>query len=189
MGSERGIRDRTKDVSVFMIYNFNVSYENMLEKIKFCKKWGVQIADCRYRPLNLDYDEYNPHLKGEQLLGSYYIHELAGWTDQKIRDFRRRVRIHNIWIRYAKDKGLEYDRKMERWSAINNTYKFFNLGRPPQMEQIEQSAYLQKKIRLLRKIRSQLGKDILFDQFNFGSVKDIEEYIEKNLKTGFDNNK
>jgi len=143
-----------KDISIFMIYNFVIPYEDMLKKIKSCRERGVQITDCRYRPLDIDYDNYNPHMRDGQLSGSYYIHEKTGWTDEKIRDFRSKVRKHNIWVRYAKDKGKEYDNKMEKWSAINNTYKFFNLGRPPHMEQIEKSKYLQSKIRLLNKIKS-----------------------------------
>lgn len=39
---------KAEDISVFVIYNFNISYEDMLKKLE----WGVQIADCRYRPLD-----------------------------------------------------------------------------------------------------------------------------------------
>jgi len=39
-----------------------------------------QIADCRYRPLNQLFDNYNPLIKG-QTSKDYYIHEEAGWTD------------------------------------------------------------------------------------------------------------
>ena len=144
----------SKDISIFMIYNFAIPYEDMLKKIESCREWGVQITDCRYRPLDIDYDNYNPHMRDGQPFGSYYIHEKTGWTDKKIRYFRSNVRKHNIWVRYAKDKGKEYDNKMEKWSAINNTYKFFSLGRPPYMERIERSAFLKKKIRLLNKIKN-----------------------------------
>lgn len=144
----------TKDISIFTIYNFDRSYEDMSKKLECCKKWGVQITDCRYRPLNLDYDNYNPHTKQKQPRGSYYIHRSSGWTDEKIRDFRHKVRVHNIWIRYAKDKGAKYNKKMEKWSRINNTYKYFKLPRPPRMEQIEKSNYLSKRITLLNKLKN-----------------------------------
>lgn len=144
----------SKNISVFMIYNFSIPYESMIEKIANCEKWGVQISDCRFRPLNLNYDNYNPHMRHGQPEGSFYIHKETGWSDAKIRDFRSKVRKHNIWIRYAKDKGKKYDNKMEKWSAINNTYKFFNLGRPPYMERIDRSFYLHKKIRLLNKLKN-----------------------------------
>jgi hypothetical protein len=142
----------TKNLSVFMIYNFDTPYEDMLEKIKYCGEWGVQITDCRYRPLELDYDNYNSHKRFGQTNGSFYIHEKSGWTDKKIRDFRKSVRKHNIWIRYAKDKGLNYDSKMEKWSAIHNVYKKFNLGKPPLMSIIENNSRINKRIILLNKL-------------------------------------
>jgi len=144
----------TKDISIFMIYNFKAKYEDMLKKLEYCKKWGTQITDCRFRPLDLDYDGYNPHMRNGQPEGSFYIHLEAGWTDNKIRDFRSRVRKHNIWIRYAKDKGQEYDRKMEKWSSINNTYKFFQLSRPPYIAKIEKSKYLQRKVLALNRLKN-----------------------------------
>ncbi|MHC4461414.1 MAG: radical SAM protein, partial [Planctomycetota bacterium] len=129
-----------RDISIFMIYNFDIPYEAMLRKLDYCGKWGVQITDCRYRPLNSVEDNYNPaKFKSGQTSEDYYIHEKAGWTDKKIRDFRKRVRQHNIWIRYAKDKCLAYDKRMEKWSSIHNTFKFFRMGRPPQLEVIEKS--------------------------------------------------
>src|SRR3989338_10623458 len=85
---------------------------------------------------------------------SYYIHKKTGWTDTNIRDFRIRVRKHNIWVRYAKDKGLEYDRKMEKGSAIHNLYKFFSLGRPPQMIIIENNLNIKRRTELLGKLRN-----------------------------------
>jgi len=163
-----------KDLSIFMIYNFNVSYDDMINKLEHCKKWGVQITDCRYRPLELDYDEYNPHMRHGQPEGSFYIHTKAGWTDKKIRDFRVKVRKHNIWVRYAKDKGLKYDQKMEKWSAIHNLFKSFGLGRPPQMVMIENSALLQKRIERLRRLRSFLEK------FNI-ELPNLSKYSQREL--------
>lgn len=172
----------SKDISVFTIYNFSIPYENMIKKIANCKEWGVQIADCRYRPLDLDYDNYNPHMRHGQPDGSYYIHKEAGWDDAKIRDFRSRVRKHNIWVRYAKDKGKEYDNKMEKWSAINNTYKFFDLERPPYMERFERSAFLRKKIRLLNKIKHYyILNNISPNGVGSYSMKELEQFIDKHV--------
>ena len=145
---------KPKDISIFVIYNFDIPYEDMLKKINKCAKWGVQISDCRYRPLLLDYDNYNPHMINGQDDRQYYIHKKSGWTDLKVRNFRSLVRKHNIWIRYARDKGGQYSKKMEQWSAVNNTYKYFGLGRPPFMEKIDKSPYLQNKIRLLNRIKN-----------------------------------
>ncbi|MGD9642976.1 MAG: radical SAM protein [Elusimicrobiales bacterium] len=144
---------KAKDISVFMIYNFEPPYEGMLSKLEACREWGVQITDCRFRPLTQEHDNYSPHMRNGQPEGSFYVHKKAEWTDDKIRDFRHKVREHNIWVRYAMEKGLEYDKKMERWSAINNTYKYFNLKRPPFMSRIENSQALQERIRLLTRIK------------------------------------
>lgn len=141
-----------KDISVFMIYNFDLPYEAMLKKVKACYNWGVQITDCRNRPLDLDYDNYSPHKVNGQPEGSFYIHKKSGWSDKKIRDFRKNVRQHNIEIRYAKDKGARYDPKMEKWSAIHNLYKFFKLGRPPQMVVIENNKKIKDRIEYLKRL-------------------------------------
>jgi hypothetical protein len=113
-----------KDLSIFMIYNFENSFDTMVKKLEFCKKLGVQITDCRYRPLDLDYDNYNPHLRNGQADGSFYVHKEAGWTDRKVREFRNQVRKHNIWVRYARDKGKQYNHEMERWSSIHHIQIF-----------------------------------------------------------------
>lgn len=171
-----------KDISVFMIYNFEPPYEDMVAKIKACKEWGVQITDCRFRPLTQDYDNYSPHKRHGQPKGSFYIHEKEGWTDEKIRAFRHQVREHNIWVRYAKDKGLKYDRKMERWSAINNTYKFFNLGRPPFMDRIEECPSKQARIKALTRIKNyHIDHKIAAPDLSGLSMRELDMYLEAKL--------
>jgi hypothetical protein len=97
-----------KDIYVFMIYNFEQDYYEMLKKLKQCKKWGVQIADCRYRPLNQTFDNYSPRRK--QTNEDYYIH--PKWTDQQIKLFRRKAREQNIVIRHG---FTFYSRELEKW--------------------------------------------------------------------------
>jgi hypothetical protein len=97
-----------KDIYVFMIYNFEPDYYEMLKKLKQCKKWGVQVADCRYRPLNQTFDNYNPRKK--QTNADYYIH--PKWSDKQIKLFRRKVREQNIVIRHGFNL---YSRELERW--------------------------------------------------------------------------
>jgi len=171
-----------KDISIFMIYNFNRILEDMIAKHKYCLNWGVQILDCRYRPLDTLFDDYKPHAwRNGQTAKDYYIHEKGDWSDNKIRKFRSLVRVHNIFIRYIKDKKsnfkelfkqyrkikdidellnfmsdknkMGYNKDMERWSAIHNTYKFFNLGRPPQIKKIEKNKLLKERIKLLNSIK------------------------------------
>ena len=91
-----------KEISIFMIYNYEPAYEEMEEKRVECAKWGVQITDCRYRPLDATYDNYSSY-KRQQTPKDYYIHEENKWTDAKIRKFRRNIRRHNICMRHEVD--------------------------------------------------------------------------------------
>ena len=91
-----------KEISVFMIYNYEPNYEEMEQKRVKCAEWGVQITDCRYRPLDATDDNYSS-FKRNQTSEDYYIHEECGWTDQKVRKFRRNIRRHNICMRHEVD--------------------------------------------------------------------------------------
>jgi len=133
-----------KDISIFILYNFVVPYEGIIKKIEYCKRWGVQINDCRYRPLDSIVDNYKPYMSSQEN-GNYYIYKESGWSDAKIRDIRRRVREHNIGTRY----GFPYSKKQEKWSTIHRLYKFFGLGRPPKFKQIEKSNLLKKRVKLM----------------------------------------
>lgn len=90
-----------KEISIFMIYNYEPDYEEMEKKRVKCAEWGVQITDCRYRPLDATYDHYSSFKTKGQTSEDYYIHE--DWTDQKIRKFRRNIRRHNICMRHEVD--------------------------------------------------------------------------------------
>lgn len=87
----------SKEIAVFMLYNHDLSYTELEKKRALCFKWGVQISDCRFRPLDRLTDGYNPH-KRKQEIDEYYIHE--NWSDEEVRQFRRNVRRHNICIRH-----------------------------------------------------------------------------------------
>ena len=88
-----------KEIAVFMIYNHDdLDYNQLEEKRAMCFNWGVQISDCRYRPLDWYYDGYNPHARKPQTDEEYYISPL--WSDEEVRQFRRNVRRHNICIRH-----------------------------------------------------------------------------------------
>lgn len=90
-----------KNISIFMIYNYDLDYEDMEKKRVQCFKWGVQITDCRYRPLNSTFDNYSPYKTKGQTSQEYHIN--PNWTDKEIRKFRRNVRRHNICIRHDSD--------------------------------------------------------------------------------------
>ncbi|MBW8034543.1 MAG: Fe-S oxidoreductase [Planctomycetes bacterium] len=147
------------NIAIFMIYNYDMPYEKMLEKLAYCAEWGVQINDCRYRPLKAVHDNYNPRkYKKGQTKKDYYIHSKGGWTDALVRDFRRKVRQHNIWVRYAKCRGEEYNRDMERWSEIHTTFKYFGLDRPPEYEKIQTSPTWTQRVSLMKRLKNHLKK-------------------------------
>jgi len=87
---------RSKDIFVFMLYNYEIDFYEMEKKRLKCWEWKIQIADCRYRPLDQTFDNYNPRAK-EQTNEDYYIHH--NWTDTQIRQFRKNVRRQNVCVR------------------------------------------------------------------------------------------
>ena len=98
----------SKSIGVFMIYNWDNPFGLMEKKRRICKKWNVQIFDCRYRPLDQLYDNYNPYAKS-QTSEDYYIH--PKWTDAQIRQFRRNIRRQNIMIRF----NFRTEKQMDEW--------------------------------------------------------------------------
>ena len=93
-----------KELSIFMIYNYEekggLDYKEMEQKRVECANWGVQITDCRYRPLERTDDEYSSYKK-HQTNDDYHIN--PNWTDHEIRKFRRNIRRHNICMRHEVD--------------------------------------------------------------------------------------
>ena len=88
----------SKIITIFVLYNWNIIFEEMEKKRKKCWEWKVQISDCRYRPLDQIFDNYKPYKIG-QTNEDYYIHEKSGWTDELIKQFRKNIRRQNICIR------------------------------------------------------------------------------------------
>jgi len=84
-----------KHIYIFMIYNHALSYREMKQKLEACRRWGVRVIDCRYRPLDSTEDNYRPGPKPQED-GEYYVHK--GWTDAQVRRFRRNVRRQNIAV-------------------------------------------------------------------------------------------
>lgn len=110
---------RPKDIFVFVLYNWDIPYKEMEKKRMKCWEWGVQMSDCRFRPLHQLYDNYNPRKK-HQSSEDYYIHEKAGWNDHLIKKFRRNIRRQNICIRLCLDiYSSEIERKKISKEIIN----------------------------------------------------------------------
>lgn len=88
---------QNKYISIFMLYNHDLTFEEMEKKRIQCWKWNVQITDCRFRPLDQTFDNYNPYIKKPQSRKDYYIH--PGWSDKLVRLFRSNIRKQNICVR------------------------------------------------------------------------------------------
>ena len=91
---------KSKDIYIFMLYNWEIPFKEMEMKRVKCWEWKVQIADCRYRPLDQTFDNYDPEVVG-QTNKDYYIHIKGGWTDALIKQFRKNVRRQNICVRHG----------------------------------------------------------------------------------------
>ncbi len=79
---------RNKDLMIFMICNWQISYEECIEKMYLCAIWRVKIADCYFD------GQVSPKI------------EPIGWTQQQIKDFRRKVRKHNQLVNFGIDPEL-----------------------------------------------------------------------------------
>ena len=97
-----------KNITVFMIYNWELDFVEMEKKRIKCWDWRVQISDCRNRPLDQLHDHYKP-LKDQSSGEDYHIH--PNWTDSEVKQFRKNVRRQNICNR----QNLDYhSRLLER---------------------------------------------------------------------------
>ncbi len=78
-----------RDITIFIICNWKISYGDNLRKMDLCKIWNVKIADCYFD------NQRSPNIKP--------IH----WIDEQIKDFRRRVRKHNQLVNFRIDPELK----------------------------------------------------------------------------------
>ena len=81
-------------IRVFMLYNFDIPFEECEEKRILCYNWGVRVYQCRYIPLNAVSDNFSQRKK--QTNEDYYIHE--GWTDEQVKKFNTNCRWHFMAI-------------------------------------------------------------------------------------------
>ena len=86
-----------KEISVFMLYNHELSFDELENKRRFCWDWGVNVTNCRYRPLDQLFDYYHGKYK-VQTDDDYYIH--PNWSHDLIKKFNQNVRRHNMCLRF-----------------------------------------------------------------------------------------
>lgn len=88
---------RKKDISVFMLFNHDMSFDECEKKRVKLYNYGVQITGCRFRPYNQYYDAFYGKWN-EQTSDDYFIHN--NWTDEQVRVFNSNCRKHNLCIRF-----------------------------------------------------------------------------------------
>jgi len=80
---------KLKTVTMFMICNWKISYQECLKKLYLCAIWGTKVADCYFD------GQVSPNIQP------------IGWTKEEIKDFRKRVRKHNQLINFGIDPELK----------------------------------------------------------------------------------
>ena len=113
-----------KDTQVFMLYNHELPPDVLMSKVEQCFEWGVQVSDCRFRPLDRFEDGYRPY-RSSQDPGEYYLH--SGWTDAHVRGLRREVRANNICVRYRIPRS-RYSKALEQLSGNERRRIALRLG-------------------------------------------------------------
>lgn len=78
----------TGDITIFMICNWKIPYEECLQKLYLCAVWSVKVADCYFD------GQVSPNI------------ESIGWSAEQIKDFRKRVRKHNQLVNFGIDPEL-----------------------------------------------------------------------------------
>lgn len=82
---EAGYRTgKHSDISVFMLVNWKISYEECVRKLDLLKIWGALVCDCCYN-------------------GGYSIAVPEYWTAQQIKNFRAACRFHNKIVNFRID--------------------------------------------------------------------------------------
>jgi len=118
----------SRDIYVFMLYNHDIPFMEMEEKRICCWNWQVQIADCRFRPLNQLFDNYNGK-KSNQTSDDYFISQK--WSDYLVKQFRKNVRRQNICVRMgypiyssaAEGKRIDKEKLIELKNKNNSKNK------------------------------------------------------------------
>lgn len=79
---------KPKELSVFMLVNWKISYVECLKKLDLLKVWNVKVNDCCFD-------------------GGYKIAKPEYWTAEQLKDFRARCRKHNQLVNFGIDPELK----------------------------------------------------------------------------------
>ena len=78
-----------KQIMIFMVCNWKITYEECCRKLDLCKIWNVQVADCYFD--NQTFPNVIP------------LH----WTDEQNKSFRSKCRKHNQLINFGIDPEVK----------------------------------------------------------------------------------
>lgn len=113
---------RRKDICVFMLFNWEIPFDEMEYKRLKCWEWKVQISDCRYRPIDQLHDDFVSILS--QNSGHYFIH--PAWSDAEVKLFRKNVRRQNICVR----QGLKFHSSLLEGKRVSRKQSMLLRGLP-----------------------------------------------------------
>lgn len=80
---------KAKEISVFILYNWKIPFEDCLIKLDLLKIWNIKVNDCCFD------NQTSPNFKP--------IH----WTLEQLKDFRKRCRKHNQMVLFGIDPELK----------------------------------------------------------------------------------
>lgn len=83
---------KAKELSVFILVNWKIPYEECCRKLDLLKIWNVKVNDCCFD-------------------GGYKIHKPIYWTEEQIKAFRKACRKHNQLVLFGIDP--EYKKKVK----------------------------------------------------------------------------
>jgi len=84
-----------RDLTVFMICNWQIPFEECFKKLYLCAVWGVKVADCYYD------NQTSPNI------------EPIYWGEYDIKDFRKLVRKHNQLVNFKADPEITPSRSVQ----------------------------------------------------------------------------
>jgi hypothetical protein len=85
---------KPKDIMIFIICNWKISYKTNCAKLDLCKVWNVKVADCYFD------GQISPNI------------EPVFWFENEIKEFRRKCRKHNQLVNFGMDP--EYKKFKEK---------------------------------------------------------------------------
>ena len=79
---------RSEDLSVFILSNWKIPYDECCSKLDLLKVWNVKVCDCCFD-------------------GGYKTPAAGFWKDDQIKNFRRKCRKHNQMVLFKIDPELK----------------------------------------------------------------------------------